>query len=86
LNWIVCGRADTLGRMNDQASIATHVGGLVRPMPPRAQIEVVRVWEPPPQKLSLIESLRAGAFMVVYLAAGYVGVTFMEWAWMRIFG
>ena len=90
LNWLVCGRAHTLAAMNDQASIATQAGTLVPTMPRRARIEVVRAWEPPPEKVSLIDSLSAGAFLIVYLAAylaaGYFGVTVMEWAWMRIFG
>jgi hypothetical protein len=59
-------------------------------MPTRARIEVVRAWEVPPKKLSIKDSIRAGAFMVAYLAAylaaGYLGVTVMEWAWMRVFG
>ncbi len=36
------------------------------------------------------DSLRAGAFMLFYLAAyaaaGYAGLAFVEWAWMRVFG
>jgi hypothetical protein len=56
----------------------------------RSRCEVVRVWEPSPKKLSLKDSLSAGAFLVFYLAAyltaGFAGVTFIEWAWMRVFG
>lgn len=59
-------------------------------MAARPRGEVVRVWEPPPKKLSLLESVSAGAFLIsylaAYLAAGFAGVSVMEWAWMRIFG
>jgi hypothetical protein len=59
-------------------------------MPAPTRYDVVRVWEPPPKKLSLMESLTAGAFLVFYLAAyltvGFAGVNFIEWAWMRVFG
>ncbi len=76
--------------MNDQVGIAAHPGALLPSVATRASCEVVRVWEPPPKKLSLIESVGAGAFLIfylgVYLAAGFVGVSVMEWAWMRVFG
>ena len=49
-------------------------------MPAPTRYDVVRVWEP----------LTAGAFLVFYLAAyltaGFAGVNFIEWAWMRVFG
>jgi hypothetical protein len=36
------------------------------------------------------DSVRAGAFLIgclaLYFAAGYAGVTLIEWAWMKIFG
>jgi len=77
-------------RMNDQAGVAAHPGALIPAMPMRARGEVVRVWEPPPKKLSLMESVSAGAFLAfylaAYLAAGFAGVSVMEWAWMRVFG
>jgi hypothetical protein len=76
--------------VNEQASIANQAGTLIPTMAGRTHIEVVRAWEAPPRKLSMKDSITAGTFMVfylaAYLAAGYVGVTFMEWAWMRIFG
>jgi hypothetical protein len=77
-------------RMNDHAGVASHGGTFLPPMPARTRCEVVRVWEPPPKNLSLRDSLSAGAFLVFYLAAyltaGFAGVNFIEWAWMRVFG
>ncbi len=76
--------------MNDPAGVAAHPGALLPSVATRARCEVVRVWEPPPKKLSLLESVSAGAFLAfylaAYLAAGFVGVSVMEWAWMRVFG
>jgi hypothetical protein len=75
--------------MNDQAGLASHAGTFLTPIPTRTHCEEVRVWEPPPKKLSLRDSLTAGAFLVLYLAvyltAGFAGVNFIEWAWMRVF-
>jgi len=35
------------------------------------------------------DSVRAGAFLIfclaAYWAAGYAGVTLIEWAWMKVF-
>jgi hypothetical protein len=76
--------------MSEQAGIAGHAGALLAPMPASVHREVVRIWEPPPKKVSLKESLIAGAFLLFYLAAyltaGFAGVSFIEWAWMRVFG
>jgi hypothetical protein len=76
--------------MNDHVGVASHAGTFLPPMPAPTRYDVVRVWEPPPKKLSLMESLTAGAFLVFYLAAyltaGFAGVNFIEWAWMRVFG
>jgi hypothetical protein len=76
--------------MNDPAGVASHAGALLPTMPSQAPVEVLPRWEPAPKQLSMMESVSASAFLVfylvAYLAAGYVGVTFMEWAWMRIFG
>jgi hypothetical protein len=75
--------------MNDQGGLASHTGTFLTPIPTRTHREVARVWEPPPKKLRPWESLSAGAFLVlyltVYLTAGFAGVNFIEWAWMRIF-
>jgi hypothetical protein len=75
--------------MNDQAELAGHTGTFLTPIPNRTHCEVVRVWEPPPKKVSPRDSLTAGAFLVLYLAvymtAGFAGVNFVEWAWMRVF-
>ena len=47
-------------------------------------------WEPSNRRPTTKDSLTAGAFVIFYLAAyaaaGYLGVMFVEWAWMRIFG
>jgi fatty acid desaturase len=36
------------------------------------------------------DSVRAGAFLIFYLAvywaAGYAGIALIEWAWMKVFG
>jgi hypothetical protein len=36
------------------------------------------------------DSVRAGAFLIFYLAlygaAGYAGITLIEWVWMKVFG
>jgi hypothetical protein len=36
------------------------------------------------------DSVRAGAFLffclAVYGAAGYAGISLIEWAWMKVFG
>jgi hypothetical protein len=75
--------------MDDQAGLAGHTGTFRTPIPNRTHCEVVRVWEPPPKKLSPRVSLTAAAFLVLYLAvyltAGFAGVNFIEWAWMRVF-
>ncbi len=59
-------------------------------MAARTRGAVQRGWEPPPTKLSIRDSLSAGAFLVFYLAAyltaGFAGVSLIEWAWMRVFG
>lgn len=48
------------------------------------------VWEPSNRRATARDSITATAFMLFYLAAyaaaGYLGVMFIEWAWMRIFG
>ena len=76
--------------MNEQAGIATHAGPLLAPMPARSRGAIRPAWEPSSRHLSIKDSLTAGAFMILYmaayLAAGFAGVTFMEWAWMRAFG
>lgn len=79
--------------MNEQAGIARHSPMILAdcvPMAGRTRIEVVRAWESPPKKPLMKDSISAGAFLIfylaAYLAAGFAGVTFLEWAWMRIFG
>ena len=36
------------------------------------------------------DSICAGAFLILYLAlygaAGYAGITLMEWVWIKVFG
>jgi hypothetical protein len=47
-------------------------------------------WDRPKRRLSKKDTFTASAFLLLYLAAylaaGYAGVTLIEWAWMRIFG
>lgn len=47
-------------------------------------------WEPSKRRLSKKDTITAGAFLLfylaAYLAAGYAGVTLIEWTWMRMFG
>jgi hypothetical protein len=36
------------------------------------------------------DSIRAGAFLILYMAlygaAGYAGITLIEWVWIEVFG
>jgi hypothetical protein len=88
LDWFSAGAYTR--RMNDHVGVAAHAGTFLPPMPVQTRCEVVRAWEPPPKKQSLRDSLTAGAFLVfylaAYLAAGFAGVSAIEWAWMRVFG
>jgi hypothetical protein len=47
-------------------------------------------WEPRIRRVSMKDSVRAGAFLIfylaLYLAAGYAGITLIEWTWMKVFG
>jgi len=76
-------------RMSEQVGVSGPAGTRLPPMAGRTRGAVQRGWEPPPKKLSLKDSVSAGAFLVFYLVAylmaGFAGVTFMEWAWMQVF-
>ncbi len=76
--------------MNPSAGVAADAGSLLPGIvsPPNSTIEPS--WEPARRRLSIGDSLGACAFLIfytaAYLAAGYAGVTFLEWMWMRVFG
>ena len=76
--------------MNDPAAIANHAGTLLPPMAARSRGAIQPTWEPSNKRLSKKDTFTAGAFLIfymaAYLAAGYAGVTMIEWVWMRIFG
>jgi hypothetical protein len=76
--------------MNDPAGIANHAGVFLPPMAAPSRGAIQPTWEPSQKRLSNKDTLTAGAFMIFYLAAywaaGYSGVTMIEWAWMRVFG
>jgi len=75
--------------MNEPAGAASHAGVLLPPMAARSHGLVQPAWEPPIRRLSMKDSVRAGAFLIfclaAYWAAGYAGVTLIEWAWMKVF-
>jgi hypothetical protein len=77
--------------MAEPIGVASHAGSLVLPpMAARSPGAIRPDWEPSTRRPSGKDSLTAGAFMLfyvaLYLAAGFAGVTFMEWAWMQVFG
>jgi len=73
----------------NEAGGASHAGSLLPRIaaPPRGPIRPA--WQPSKRRLSTRESVRACAFLMfytaAYLAAGYAGVTFIEWVWMSVF-
>ena len=77
-------------RMNEPAGVAAHAGALLSPMAARKRGPVQPVWEPANRRLSKMDSIRAGAFLILYLglyfAAGYAVQAAVEWAWSGIFG
>jgi hypothetical protein len=76
--------------MNDPAGIVSHAGTLLPPMAATSRVSIQPTWEPSKSQLSKKDTITASAFLLfylaAYLAAGYAGVTLIEWAWMRIFG
>jgi hypothetical protein len=76
--------------MNEPAGVASHAGVLLPPIAARSRGPVQPAWEPPVRRLSKKDSLRAGVFltlyMAAYMAAGYAGITLIEWVWMQAFG
>lgn len=76
--------------MNEPAGVASHAGVLLPPMAAHSRGPIQPTWEPPIRRLSMKDSVRAGAFLVLYLAlygvAGYAGITLIEWVWMKVFG
>jgi hypothetical protein len=76
--------------MNEPLGAASHAGGLLPPMAARSRGPVQPVWEPSVRRLSTTDSVRAGAFLIcylaAYLAAGYAAITLIEWMWTRAFG
>jgi len=90
LNWIADTGALTLCYMNEPAGVVTHTGALMPTMAAAAPGAIRPAWEPSNRRPTTRDSLTAGVFMLFYLAAyaaaGYLGVMFIEWAWMRIFG
>jgi hypothetical protein len=75
--------------MNEPAGVATHAGALLPPMAARPRGPVQPAWEPSNRKLSKIDSVRAGVFLIfclaLYLATGYAAIALVEWVWMRMF-
>jgi hypothetical protein len=75
--------------MNEPGGVASHAASLLPPIAAPAPGAVQPAWEPSNRRLSKKDSVRAGAFLIFYMAAygaaGYAGVMFVEWAWMRIF-
>jgi hypothetical protein len=59
-------------------------------MAARSHGTIQPTWEPSKRRLSKKDTITVSAFLLfylaAYLAAGYAGVTLIEWAWMRIFG
>ena len=90
LNWIGDAAGTTLGGMNEAAGAVTGTGALIPTMAAAAPGAIRPAWEPSNRRPTTRDSLTAGVFMLFYLAAyavaGYLGVMFIEWAWMRIFG
>jgi hypothetical protein len=76
--------------MNDPTAVANRAGTLLPPMAARSRGAIEPAWKPSSKRLSKKDTLTAGAFMIfyvaAYLAAGYAGVTMIEWVWMRVFG
>lgn len=79
--------------MSDPAAVTSHSAFIATDgttLPGRSRDEFQPTWTPPEKRLSKKDTFTAGAFMAfylaAYLAAGYAGVTFIEWAWMRVFG
>jgi len=76
--------------MNEPAGVAAHAGALLPPMAARTRGPVQPAWEPANRRLSKIDSIRAGAFLILYLAtylaAGYAAIAALEWAWIQVFG
>lgn len=76
--------------MNEPAGVASHTGTLLPPMAARKPGAIRPAWKPSNRRISKKDSIRAGAFLILYMAAygaaGYAGVMFIEWVWMRIFG
>lgn len=76
--------------MNEPAGVASRAGVLLPPMAARSRGPVQPAWEPRIRRLSMKDSVRAGAFLffclAVYGAAGYAGISLIEWAWMKVFG
>lgn len=58
-------------------------------MAARTRGPVQPAWEPVNRRLSKKDSVRAGAFLIFYLAmymaAGYAAITLLAWAWMQVF-
>jgi hypothetical protein len=76
--------------MNEPAGVASHAGVLLPPITARSRGPLQPAWEPSTRRLSTKDSVRAGAFLIGYLAlygaAGYAGITLIAWVWMKVFG
>ncbi|HXQ27356.1 MAG TPA: hypothetical protein VN822_13180 [Candidatus Acidoferrales bacterium] len=76
--------------MSDQYGMGEAVSSFLPPVAVRSRSMVEELPASLPERPTLKNSITAGAFLVLYLAAylaaGFAGMAMLEWAWLRIFG
>jgi len=76
--------------MAENFGMSGAVSTFLPPVAVRSRDAVEALPASPPERPTLKNSITAGAFLVLYLAAylaaGFAGMAMLEWAWLRIFG
>jgi len=77
--------------MSENLEMTSSIGAFLPSLPqPRSHAAVAPVRGPSRNPLHLKATVRAGAFLLLnlaaYVGAGYLGMAFFKWAWYRFVG